>query len=111
MKMKQSISVLPLLALSQPAISEQQPAKPNVILVVTDDQGYGDLGAHGHPHLITPNMDRLREMSVRLESFHVDPTCAPTRSGAPNSMNSKRRASTLVRSSQASSTPRLSAAA
>jgi len=54
--------------------------QPNVILIMTDDQGYGDIAAHGHPHLITPNMDKLHEKSVRLESFHVDPTCSPTRS-------------------------------
>jgi len=55
------------------------PQRPNVVLIMTDDQGYGDIAAHGHPHLITPNMDRLRERSVRLERFHVDPTCSPTR--------------------------------
>ncbi len=53
--------------------------RPNVILIMTDDQGYGDIASHGHPYLITPNMDRLRGMSVRFENFHVDPTCAPTR--------------------------------
>ncbi len=53
--------------------------QPNVILIMTDDQGYGDIASHGHPYLITPNMDRLREMSVRLENFHVDPTCSPSR--------------------------------
>jgi len=79
MNMKISASVFPLLALCQPALCDPLPAKPNVVLIVTDDQGYGDLGAHGHPHLKTPNMDRLHEKSVRLESFHVDPTCAPTR--------------------------------
>jgi len=52
---------------------------PNVILIMTDDQGYGDIAAHGHPHLKTPNMDRLWRDSVRLEDFHVDPTCSPTR--------------------------------
>jgi arylsulfatase A-like enzyme len=58
------------------------PAKlrPNIILVMTDDQGYGDIAAHGHPVLRTPHMDRLRGESVRLENFHVDPTCSPTRS-------------------------------
>ncbi|MBX3745463.1 MAG: arylsulfatase [Verrucomicrobiae bacterium] len=53
--------------------------RPNVILILTDDQGYGDIAAHGHPHLITPNMDRLRAMGVSLSNFHVDPTCSPTR--------------------------------
>lgn len=54
--------------------------RPNVILVVTDDQGYGDIAAHGNPIIRTPNLDRLHDESVRLTDFHVDPTCAPTRS-------------------------------
>jgi len=54
-------------------------ARPNVILIMTDDQGYGDIAAHGHPYLKTPHMDRLWRESVRLERFHVDPTCSPTR--------------------------------
>jgi arylsulfatase A-like enzyme len=52
---------------------------PNVVLVVTDDQGYGDLGCHGNPILRTPNLDALYRQSVRLTDFHVGPTCAPTR--------------------------------
>ncbi len=54
--------------------------RPNVILVITDDQGYGDVGAHGNPLLKTPNLDQLYRQSVRLTNFHVDPTCSPTRS-------------------------------
>jgi len=54
--------------------------KPSVILVITDDQGYGDLGCHGNPWIKTPNMDQLWEESVLLTDFHVSPTCAPTRS-------------------------------
>ena len=53
--------------------------KPNVILIITDDQGYGEIGAHGHTVLKTPNLDRLHGESVRLTDFHVDPTCSPTR--------------------------------
>jgi len=53
---------------------------PNVVLVMTDDQGYGDLGCHGNPVIQTPNLDRLHAQSVRLTDFHVDPTCSPTRS-------------------------------
>lgn len=53
--------------------------KPNVVLVITDDQGYNDVAAHGNPYLKTPNLDRLHEESVRLEDYHVAPTCAPTR--------------------------------
>ena len=55
-------------------------AKPNVIVVITDDQGYGDVSAHGNPLLKTPNLDRLHAESVRLTNYHVDPTCSPTRS-------------------------------
>lgn len=53
--------------------------KPNVILIMTDDQGYGDIGAHGSPYVKTPTLDRLYQDSVRLTNFHVDPCCAPTR--------------------------------
>ena len=55
-------------------------ARPNVVLVITDDQGYGDVGAHGNAMIQTPHIDRLFAESVRLSNFHVDPTCSPTRS-------------------------------
>jgi arylsulfatase A-like enzyme len=54
-------------------------SKPNVVLVVTDDQGYGDFSCHGNPVLRTPNLDRLHSQSVRLTDFHVAPMCTPTR--------------------------------
>ncbi|MCP5116450.1 MAG: arylsulfatase, partial [bacterium] len=57
------------------------PAAPNVVLLITDDQGYGDLGCHGNPVLRTPNLDRFHDDSVRFTDFHVDPLCAPTRAG------------------------------
>ncbi len=53
--------------------------KPNVILILTDDQGYGDIAAHGNPILKTPHLDKLHAESARLTDFHVDPTCSPTR--------------------------------
>jgi arylsulfatase len=53
--------------------------KPNVILIMTDDQGYGQLGCEGHPWLETPHLDALRGESVVFTSFHVSPTCSPTR--------------------------------
>ncbi len=53
--------------------------KPNVVIVMTDDQGYGDLSCHGNPDFKTPNLDRLHSESIRFTDFHVDPTCAPTR--------------------------------
>jgi arylsulfatase A-like enzyme len=53
--------------------------KPNVILIMTDDQGYGDLSCHGHPTLKTPHLDALHAESTRFTDFHVSPTCSPTR--------------------------------
>jgi arylsulfatase A-like enzyme len=49
-------------------------------VILLDDMGYGDIAAHGNPVIRTPHLDRLRDESVRLTNFHVDPTCAPTRS-------------------------------
>jgi len=57
-----------------------QRKRPNVVLVITDDQGYGDLACHGNPVIKTPNLDELHRQSMRLTDFHVDPTCSPTRS-------------------------------
>jgi arylsulfatase A-like enzyme len=54
--------------------------RPNIIFLLTDDQGYGDISAHGNPILKTPNLDRLRSESRYFEDFHVSPTCSPTRS-------------------------------
>lgn len=54
--------------------------KPNVILIMTDDQGIGDVGFNGNPYIKTPNLDRLAEQSTRFTSFYVSPVCAPTRS-------------------------------
>lgn len=54
-------------------------SRPNVVFIITDDQGYGEIGAHGNPILKTPNLDRLHRESVRFTQFHVSPTCAPTR--------------------------------
>ena len=68
------------LALPQMAHAEGlEGSRPNIILVLTDDQGYGDLGCHGHPYLKTPNMDKLHAQATRFTDFHASPTCAPTR--------------------------------
>jgi arylsulfatase A-like enzyme len=53
--------------------------KPNVILVISDDQGFGDLSIHGNPVLETPNLDRVGREGVRFDQFHVNPVCSPTR--------------------------------
>lgn len=54
--------------------------KPNIILVMTDDQGYGPVGKHGHPWIRTPHLDTLHDTSTRFTRFLVSPTCSPTRS-------------------------------
>ncbi len=59
--------------------SYSRPDQPNIILVMTDDQGYGDLSCHGHTFLETPNLDKLHAQSTRFTNFHASPTCAPTR--------------------------------
>ncbi len=53
--------------------------RPNVILIVTDDQGYGDLGVTGNPLIRTPNIDAMARRSASLSRFYVSPVCAPTR--------------------------------
>lgn len=53
--------------------------KPNVIIVLTDDQGYGEIAAHGNPHIQTPNMDQLHNEGIRLNNFHVNAVCSPSR--------------------------------
>ena len=53
--------------------------KPNVILIMTDDQGYGDLASHGSPYVKTSALDSLYAESIRFTDFHVDPSCSPTR--------------------------------
>jgi len=53
--------------------------RPNIIMVITDDQGYGDASCNGNPVLRTPNIDRLHDEGVRFTDFRVSPTCAPTR--------------------------------
>ncbi len=55
--------------------------RPNVVFVLTDDQGYGEIGAHGNPDIKTPHLDRLHRDCIRFSNFHVGTTCAPTRAG------------------------------
>jgi arylsulfatase/arylsulfatase A len=56
-----------------------EPTRPNVILIMTDDQGYGDLGVHGNPIIRTPHIDALAKESATLKHFYVSPVCTPTR--------------------------------
>ena len=72
-------------AAGSPRISEAASAlpsvdeRPNVLLILTDDQGWGDVHSHGNPQIDTPTMDRLAAQGARFERFFVSPMCAPTR--------------------------------
>jgi len=68
-----SLAALPGTAASKPS------TRPNVIVLLTDDQGYGDLARHGNPIIKTPHLDALHDESVRFTNFHVDSYCTPTR--------------------------------
>ena len=54
-------------------------SRPNILFILTDDQGKGDLSCMGNPVLRTPNLDKLHALSTRFDDFHVSPTCSPTR--------------------------------
>lgn len=82
-----------VVALSADASIGYATGPPNVVLLITDDQGYGDLSCHGNPILKTPNLDALHAESVRFTNFHVSPTCSPTR-GALMSGHYSNRAGT-----------------
>lgn len=57
----------------------QSLGKPNILLIITDDQGYGDFSLHGNPHVHTPHIDQLGRSGVQFERFYVNSFCAPTR--------------------------------
>jgi hypothetical protein len=64
---------------STAVLAAQDDARPNVLLILTDDQGYGDFSVHGNPHLETPHIDELARTGIRFERFYVNSFCAPTR--------------------------------
>jgi arylsulfatase A-like enzyme len=70
-----SLTFLAIALSGLPSFADQ----PNVVVVMTDDQGYPELSVHGNPVLQTPNLDQLHRQSLRLSDFHVAPMCAPTR--------------------------------
>ncbi|MDP3069432.1 MAG: arylsulfatase [Opitutaceae bacterium] len=71
-------SLFALLALAVGSASTAA-TRPNIVFVITDDQGYGDLGYTGNPVVKTPHIDRLAAQSSQLKDYHVAPTCSPTR--------------------------------
>ena len=90
--MKYKIMIVLLVLLANSALAgwfkkDAPKGTPNIILILTDDQGYGDLQAHGHPYLKTPHLNRLHDESVRLDNFYVSPSCSPTRAALLTGMH------------------------
>ncbi|MDP2053243.1 MAG: sulfatase-like hydrolase/transferase [Acidobacteriota bacterium] len=84
--MKPLIPLLVLVTLSTAALFAQAPAarhdRPNVVLIITDDAGYGDFGSYGAPDIKTPNIDSLAKTGTRFTDFYANAsTCTPTRAG------------------------------
>ncbi len=79
----------------------QLQARPNVLIVMTDDQGYPEISAHGNPVLKTPHLDRLHGESIRLTDFHVAPMCTPTRGQLLTGIDAGRNGAVNVSSGRA----------
>lgn len=90
--------ILPILILVFLSAAAMQAAGPNVIVVMTDDQGYGDLECHGNPVLKTPHLNRLHDEAVRFTDFHVAPMCTPTRGQLMTGMDAFRNGAMNVSS-------------
>lgn len=71
---------MPIVLLSSCTTKEEKKS-PNVVFIVTDDQGYGDLSCNGNPFIDTPNLDNLNSQSVTFSDFHTSTVSAPTRAG------------------------------
>src|SRR5689334_12441660 len=89
-------------------VARAEPQRPNVLILLTDDQGYGDMSCHGNPFLKTPNMDRLHDESVRFTDFHVAPMCTPTRGQLLTGMDALRNAAASVTAGRAFLRPGIS---
>jgi arylsulfatase len=99
MRLFHVISLLGLLLSASTAVQAADPAnvkRPNVLILLTDDQGYGDLSCLGNPVLKTPNMDRLHGESVRFTDFHVSPMCSPSRGQLMTGVDALRNGATSV---------------
>ncbi len=76
-------------------------ARPNVVIVMTDDQGYPEVSAHGNPVLQTPHLDALHSQSLRLTDYHVTPMCTPTRGQLLTGIDAARNGASNVSSGRA----------
>jgi arylsulfatase A-like enzyme len=77
-----AIALLGCFMIAPPAGAQTAARPPNVVLIITDDAGYGDLGSYGATDVRTPNLDRLARQGVRFTDFYANaPSCTPTRAG------------------------------
>jgi arylsulfatase A-like enzyme len=88
------LAAIALAAFCSPAAAAD--AKPNVLIVMTDDQGLGDFSFTGNPVLKTPNLDAFARQSVRFTDFHVCPMCSPTRGQLMTGLSALRNGATSV---------------
>ncbi len=79
-----------------PETSSPAKSGPNILFILTDDQGIGDLSLHGNDSIRTPNMDALLRSSARFDRFYVDPVCAPTRASFLSGLYAPRTGSIYV---------------
>lgn len=75
---------------------EEEPSLPNILFILTDDQGIGDLSLHGNDSIQTPNMDALLQSSARFDHFYVSPVCAPTRASFLSGLYAPRTGAVFV---------------
>ena len=77
---KTTIWIIILIILATPRVwSQAHEERPNFVIIVTDDQGYGDAGYMGNPDIITPNLDHMAQTSLRMDRHYSAPVCSPTR--------------------------------
>ncbi len=74
-----SLSLILFSCASSPEETTEEESRPNVLLIMTDDQGWGDVGVHGNPIIQTPVLDEFARNGVQIKNFYVSPLCAPTR--------------------------------
>tara|TARA_R110002049_G_scaffold27321_2_gene94080 strand:- start:187974 stop:189803 length:1830 start_codon:yes stop_codon:yes gene_type:complete len=93
-----TIALLLLSSVCTFSIAASTASPPNVIVVMTDDQGYGEFSCHGNPITETPHIDQLASQSIRLTDFHVSPMCTPTRGELMSGLDAFRNAAINVSS-------------
>ncbi len=81
---------------AMPARAGGTARRPNVLVVLTDDQGFGDFSCHGNPVLNTPNLDQWHARSVRFVNFHAAPMCTPSRGQVMSGLDAVRNGATSV---------------